>query len=56
MLAYLLESLARDAPAARHVLEEGQHVVGLLGPAEGDNQQGVVGRDVGEHASILGSA
>ena len=40
--ADLGQPVARDAASAGDVLEEGQHVVGLLGSAEGDEQQGVV--------------
>ena len=51
VLADLLQPLARDAPAAGDVLEERHDVLGLLGPAERDQQQGVVRRDVGDHGA-----
>ena len=47
MLPHLLEPFARDAPAAGHVLQERHHVLGLLGTAEGDDQEGVVRLHVG---------
>ena len=42
VLADLLQPLVRDPAAAGHVLQEGQHVVGLLGATEGEQQDGVV--------------
>ncbi len=42
VVRHLLEPLARDVAPARHVLEEGHHVVHSLGPAEGDDEQRVV--------------
>ncbi len=42
MLADLLEALLRDSPAAGDVLQERHHVLGGLGPAEGEQQQSVV--------------
>ena len=49
VLADSEQTLARDVAAAGDVLEERQHVVGTLWPAEGDEQQGVVRRGVGAH-------
>jgi hypothetical protein len=43
VLGHGLEPLGRDAPAPGDVLEEGHHVVGLLGAAEGQQQDRVVG-------------
>ena len=42
VVRHLLEPLVRDAPAPRDVAQEGQHVVLTLGPAEADQQHGVV--------------
>ena len=42
VVRHLLEPLARDVAAARHVLEERHHVVHALGPAERDDEQRVV--------------
>jgi hypothetical protein len=42
VLTDFLEPLVGYAPAAGHVLQEGQHVVGLLGATEGEQQDGVV--------------
>ena len=47
VLPHLLEALARDAPAAGHVLQERHHVLGLLRTSEGEDQQGVVRLHVG---------
>ena len=41
VLRDLEQPLARDAASARHVLEERQHVVRALRPAERDDEQGV---------------
>jgi hypothetical protein len=54
VLADLLQPLAGDPAAARDVLQERHDVLGLLGPAEGDQQEGVVRRDVGgAHVPIV---
>jgi hypothetical protein len=42
VLRHLLQPLTRDVATTNHVLQEGQHLVGCLGAAEGDEQQGVV--------------
>jgi hypothetical protein len=42
VLADLLEPLVGDVPAGGDVAEERQHVVRLLGSAEGDEQERVV--------------
>src|SRR5699024_1626016 len=39
VLPDLLQPLAGDAPAAGHVLQEWDHILRLLGPAEGKEQQ-----------------
>ena len=49
---HLLESLAGHVPAAGHVLEKGQHVVGTLGAAEGQQQHGVERRRPGHLLSV----
>ena len=43
MLRDLEHPLARHVLAPQHVLEERHHVVGAFGPAERDDEQGVVG-------------
>ena len=53
VLADLLQPLARDPPAAGHVLQERHDVLGPLGAAERHEQQCVVRRDVGNHGLIV---
>ena len=59
VLADLLETLPRDAASAGDVLQERDDVLGLLGPAERDEQQRVVRRGVGRSVMarrILGTS
>ena len=49
------EPLVRDPATGGDVAQERHDVVGLLGPAEGDEEQRVVRRGVGRHPAILGS-
>jgi len=60
VLAHLGQPLLRDPLAGGDVAQEGQHVVGLLRAAEGDQQQGVVrfggGLPGNRHGAILGFA
>ena len=51
VLPHLLQPLARDALADGHVLQERDHVVGLLGTTEGDVEECIEGADV--HAVIV---
>ncbi len=46
VLSDFLEAFLGDAPPARHVLQERNHVVRALGAAEGEQEQGVVGGGV----------
>jgi hypothetical protein len=41
MVCHLLDALRRHAAPAEHVREEGPHVGGSEGPAEGDDEHGV---------------
>src|SRR5690606_9132385 len=55
VLPDLLEAFDRDVLADGDVLQERHHVLGLLGSAEGHQQQRVVGRPgSGSHAAIVG--
>src|ERR1044072_614407 len=42
MVCHLKHSLARDVATVQDILEEGPCVVHAFGPAEGDDQQGIV--------------
>ncbi len=55
VLPHLFQPLFGDSAAVRHVPQEGDDVVGSLGAAEGEQQEGVVGGGIAHigHVSIL---